>query len=394
MTEADPEHEQIARLQRQLYQAQKMEAVGQLAGGVAHDFNNLLTVIMSYSELVGRGLPPDSELQAFLDEIKKAAERASTLALQLLAFSRRESAEARVLDLNDLILDMDRLLRRLLGADVELVTLPASDLCFVKADAHQLEQVVVNLAINARDAMPDGGKVVIMTSNVDSCCGLCEMAEAHVMMTVRDDGVGMTEEVEVRVFERFFTTKEAGKGTGLGLATSQEIVTRAGGRITVESCPGQGTDFTVCLPRVEADKTSAPAGDASRSLPVGNETVLVVEDVGVVRTVVSRVLRDQGYTVLQAGNGDEAFNLVRQHPDTNIHLLLTDMVMPLMGGRELAKRLREANPGQRVFYISGYSEGNPVGSDLVNLDTPFMRKPFTTAELAVKVREVLDSPQM
>ena len=390
MTEAN--QEQMTRLRQQLEQVQKMETIGRLAVGIVHDFANLLAPIMSHTEIVGKALPPESELHIHLQGIQRAADHASRLAQQLLVFSGREAGEPTVLDLNRVVFDIDQMLQRLLGNNVELVTLPAQDLGRVRANAYQLEQVVINLVINARDAMSEGGTVTIRTSNV--ACDFGESPgdsrlDAYVTIAVRDDGVGMTDDVRSRVFEPFFTTKEAGKGTGLGLAICHEIVSQAGGHISVDTSPGKGSAFTVYLPRVDAETGSKPVDSSPESLPIGTETLLIVENVRAVREDMAKALRGQGYTVLEASNGHEALNAVR-HSDRKIDLLLTDLFMPLMGGRDLANRLRQENTGLRVFYLSGYSTGT-VGQEVDDACAPLIRKPFTAAALVVRVREVLDS---
>ena len=393
--ELDTLRQRLADLEGQLLQAQKMESFGRLAGGAAHDFSNMLTPIMSYAGLVARTLPPDSNLQSYLQEIQKAAERAGDLTRQLLAFSRRQIVEPKVLSLNDLILNMDKMLRRLIGEHIELVTLTARDLGLTKVDPGQIEQTLVNLVVNARDAMRDGGKLIIETANVslddDYVAQHPETAAGdHVMLSVRDSGIGMTEEVKARVFEPFFTTKEAGKGTGLGLSTCYGIVTQSGGHIAVDSEPGQGSTFEIYLPKAKEAPGLLSSPDAPGLLPKGDETVLLGEDVFEVREVASRVLRDQGYTVLEAANGHEALSVAQEHAGEEIHLLLTDVVMPLMGGRELAERLKHIHPETRVLYLSGYAEDDIIGQCMLEPGTAFMQKPSTTAALARTVRELLD----
>ena len=383
------------RLEQQLLQAQKMEAVGQLAVGVAHDFNNLLTAITSYAELAGGTLPAESNLNLYLHEIQKAAETASHLTRQLLAYSRSQTIEPKVINLNDLVLNMDRMLRPLIGADVELVTLPGPDLGLVEVDPAQIELVLMNLAVNARDAMPNGGKLIIETANItlgeDYATHLVEATPGpYVTLTVSDTGVGMTQEVKAHIFEPFFTTKEEDKGTGLGLPTCYGIVAQSRGHIVCYTEPGQGTTFRVYLPRSDEVAGSLPQPDAAGYLAGGSETVLLVEDEPVVRGVAADVLRARGYSVLDAANGHEALSLARKHASEQIDLLLTDVVMPLMGGRELAERLREIHPETRVLYTSGYTGDTLVRNGVMEPDPEFMQKPFTPTVLSSKVREVLD----
>jgi PAS domain S-box-containing protein len=382
------------RLEEQLLQAQKMEAVGRLAGGVAHDFNNLLTAILGYTQMGMTKVSPDNQLGSYLQEINKAAIRASHLTSQLLAFSRRQVIEPRVIDLNDLILDMDRMLRRLIGEDVELVTVPARSLGHVKLDPGQMEQVLMNLAVNARDAMPDGGRLLIETSDL-------EVKEAsalqhpgvdpgeYVMLTVTDTGVGMTEQVKERAFEPFFTTREMDKGTGLGLSTCYGIVAQNRGDILIDSGPGRGTTIKIYLPRVD-EEADSPVRPIPRPLPVGNETVLLVEDEPAVREMASEVLREQGYAVLAAANGDEALRVAEERRDREIDLLVTDVVMPLMGGKELAQRIGEIHPTTPVLYTSGYPDDTVAQHGVLEEGTEFLPKPFGPHELTTKVRELLD----
>ena len=383
------------RLERQLLQAQKIEAVGMLANGVAHDFNNLLTPIMSYAELAAWALPSASHVSPYLHEIRKAAERASHLTRQLLAFSRRQIIEPQVFDLNDLVLNLDKLLRRLIGEDIELVTLPSIHPGIVKVDPGQMEQVLVNLSVNARDAMPHGGKLSVATGEVtlddDYARRHPEATPGrYVMLVVGDTGIGITHEVKDHIFEPFFTTKDPGKGTGLGLSTCYGIVAQAGGHMTVDSEPGQGTTFKIYLPAVRENASAPPLRDAPAKLPFGTETVLVVEDEPSVRAVASRLLRRQGYSVLEAANGQEALSLAQAHADEEIHLLLADVVMPLMGGKELAQQLGETHPGARVLFTSGYTDDAIVNYGDLDSSTEFMQKPFTPTTLAHRVREVLE----
>lgn len=379
-------------LENQFRQAQKMEAVGQLTAGIAHDFNNMLTAITGNVELLLMGLPPDDERRAELLEIKEAAARAAALTHKLLAFSRRQLLQPRVLDLNAIVAGTDRLLRRLIGADIELVTVLDPQLGRVRADAGQFEQVLLNLVVNARDAMPEGGTLLIETANV-------ELTEddrrrhpfvrpgRYVEVRVRDTGVGIPLELLDRIFEPFFTTKEVGRGTGLGLATVYGIVKQSGGYVWVESEAGKGTTFRIDLPRVEAPVEPAPPPAGLPVLVPGRETVLVVEDEKTLRDLVCKVLRRAGYTVLGAPNGDEALRLCAQ-AEPRIDLLLTDLVMPLMGGRELAERIGAVCPGVPVLYMSGYTDDRIA--DLPASGAGFLQKPFAPQALLQKVREALD----
>jgi two-component system, cell cycle sensor histidine kinase and response regulator CckA len=380
-------------LEDQLRQSQKMEAVGRLAGGVAHDFNNLLTVIKGYTELMLEEFREHDPLRGELEEIRKAADRASALTRQLLAFSRQQVLAPKVLDLNHVVTNMDKLLRRLLGADVELTTKLDPTIGRIKADPGQLEQVIMNLAVNARDAMPVGGKLLIETGNVD----LDEsFAREHVgakpgsfvMVAVSDNGAGMSETVRQRIFEPFFTTKEAGKGTGLGLSTVYGIVKQSGGYIWVYSEMGKGTTFKVYLPRVDARVDASIPAQMLPQTAFGRETVLLVEDEDGVRALVRQVLHKHGYNVLEARHGGEALLHCERHKG-DIELLLTDVVLEQMGGPELAKRLLGIRPEMRVLYISGYTDDAVIHHG-VSTGTAFLQKPFTTDALAKKVREVLD----
>ena len=382
------------RLEEQLAQVQKLESIGRLAGGVAHDINNVLTVVLSYSDLVDAGLGPSHPLQAQLRQIRKAAERASNLTHRLLAFARKQIVEPRVINLGELSLNLDGMLRRLIGEDVELLTVTSPNLWSVKADPHQIEQVLVNLAVNARDAMPQGGTLRIETTNVVVDEAFARRHPTlktgeHVRMSVSDTGVGMDEHVMQHMFEPFFTTKEPGKGTGLGLATCYGIVQQLGGAIYPESELGKGTIFSVFLPRVDlpAEPTPRPRETAIQR---GTETVLLVEDEPLVRDIAKSALSDQGYQVLEAEHGEEALVVAREH-GAEIQLVLTDVVMPKMGGRELVEQLRKVRPAIRVLYMSGYTAASIDEQDVVEPGTSFLRKPFALAEMLGKVREVLDA---
>ncbi len=382
------------RLQQQLLQSQKMEAVGRLAGGIAHDFNNLLTVITSYNDLLLEDLGTDDPKRGDLEQVRKAADGAAALTRQLLAFSRQQVVEPRVVSLNAVVESLQMILRRVLGEDVELATTLGPELGAVKADLGQLEQVLMNLAVNARDAMPTGGKLTIETANVQHDPDYARAQSAapvsrFVMLAVTDTGVGMDEATKARIFEPFFTTKEPGKGTGLGLATVYGIVQQSGGFIWVYSEPGHGTSFKVYLPRM--DESAEPlAAPAAPRMARGTETVLLVEDNAAVRTVTKQMLERHGYTVLEAPNGEAALHLADQHHGP-IHLLLTDVVMPLMGGRQLADRLAHARPETKVLYASGYTDDSVVRHGVLEEGTAYLQKPFTPESLARKVGEVLDS---
>ena len=382
-------------LEQQFRQAQKMEAVGRLAGGVAHDFNNLLTVITGYAGLLLENVGPNDPMSRDLKDIKNAADRAASLTRQLLAFSRRQVLQPTVLNLNGVVADSEKILRRVIGEDIDLLTELDPALGRVKADAGQIEQVIMNLAVNSRDAMPEGGKLTIETTNVDLDEDYCRRHVAiepapYVMLSVSYDGCGMDEETRSRVFEPFFTTKERDKGTGLGLATVYGIVKQSGGFIWVYSEPGQGATFKVYLPRVEESAERVEPPRAPREAFVGSETILLVEDEEAVRTLTRRVLQKCGYTVLAARNGGEALLLCEQH-ERPIHLMLTDVVMPQMSGRELAERLAPLRPEMKVLYMSGYTDNSIVHHGVLDAGASFLQKPFARDGLARKVREVLDA---
>jgi two-component system, cell cycle sensor histidine kinase and response regulator CckA len=367
-------------LQNQLLQSQKMEAVGRLAGGVAHDFNNLLTAILGYAELGRRAQPGENRAARVFREISQVAERAATLTKQLLTFSRSQTGNAVLVDLNELVMDLDSMLRRLIGADIELVTLTAPGPLMIRVDPGQLEQVLTNLVVNARDAMVDGGKLSIETSDA----GL-----GNALLSVSDTGAGMTDEVRQHIFEPFYTTKGVGEGSGLGLSTSYGIVTQSGGAIDVISELGQGSSFRVVLPIAEGDpKLSNPSDRGTRT--GGNETILLVEDEPAIRSMISAALRELGYKVLEAPNGIDAISVAESRPNGDIHLLLTDLVMPMLGGKETASRVSQRLPGIKVLFTSGF-HGDVL--DDINDRRPegqFLTKPFTLEALASKVREALD----
>jgi PAS domain S-box-containing protein len=379
------------RLEKQLRQAQKMEAIGRLAGGVAHDFNNLLTIISGYGELVIGRLPSDDPVREMVHTIKNASDRAAGLTRQLLAFSRQQVVAPRLLDLNVQLAELEKMLRRTIGEDIELLTVPGEGLWPIKADPSQIDQVILNLAVNARDAMPRGGKLTLETRNVEGS-GDPEGAPSQpcVLLTVADTGHGMTEEVKAHIFEPFFTTKEIGKGTGLGLATVFGIVAQCNGHIEVESTVGAGTMFRICFPRAAAAEPVPSAGPRASPAPEGAETILVLEDDEAVRAITSLVLRQHGYTVLVADSGSEALRLAGQHVGP-IQLLATDVVLPDMGGREVAQNLRARFPELKVLYLSGYTDDSIVRHGVQESEVHFLQKPFRLHELATKVREVLDA---
>ncbi|MGH7466881.1 MAG: ATP-binding protein [Longimicrobiales bacterium] len=384
----------LRKSEEQLRQAQKMEAVGQLAGGIAHDFNNLLTAIRGHAELLLGEMASQHPLRSDLEEINRAAERASTLTRQLLAFSRRQILQPRVLDLDVVVAEMERLLRRLIGEDIELVTSSAAANAFVRADRGQLEQVLMNLAVNARDAMPAGGRLTITADTVtldESYVRLHPGARsgAYVRLSVCDTGTGMDAGTLLHVFEPFFTTKAVGKGTGLGLAMVYGIVKQSGGYIAVESETGMGTTFEIYLPRVceEPDVIREPTAQPEPS--DGAHTILLVEDEDAVRSLASRILRDRGYAVLEARDGAEALRIAETYKGS-IHILLTDVVMPRMGGRELVERLTPSRPGMRVVYMSGYTNDALVHYGVLSgTGTWFLEKPFTPKTLTAKLQAVL-----
>jgi two-component system, cell cycle sensor histidine kinase and response regulator CckA len=377
-------------LEDQFRQAQKMEAVGRLAGGVAHDFNNLLMVISGYAEVMLAGLGPDHTLQEKARAIQQASDRATTLTRQLLAFSRKQLLELKVVDVNSIVADMERLLRPLIGENVELIAKLAPEAGFTRADVGQLEQVLMNLVVNAKDAMPAGGKLTIATQNlaVDESHRRAQTfirPGRYVMLSVSDTGMGMDKETQSRIFEPFFTTKEKGKGTGLGLSTVYGIVKQSGGYVMVQSEEGQGTTFHIYLPRVEgaAEKHAVPVASAAAG---GTETILLVEDEESVRQLVRETLASKGYHVIEAENGEAG--LAAANRGQKIDLVITDVIMPGMGGRELVQELAKTRPQTKVLYLSGYTEDAIVNEGMGG-GTAFLQKPFTLQNLSRKVREVL-----
>lgn len=389
------ERAERGRLEAQFIEAQKMEVIGQLAGGVAHDFNNILAVIMGYGDLINLHLEADSPLRPYTLEIQHASKRAAALTQQLLVFSRKQKVQPVVLDLSEVVKNLDKMLRRLIDENIELNIVPGVETGRVKADRGYVEQVVMNLAVNARDAMPNGGKLAITTSNVTldeshvrahpgACLG------HHVMLCVSDTGTGMTDMVKGRIFEAFFTTKPPGQGTGLGLATCRTIVEQSGGHIDVQTAVGRGTTFRIYFPRVEQplDKGAAPVEEGP--LPRGKETLLVVEDEPAVRHLARNFLAAQGYTVLSAANGQEALHEARDHQGPPISLVITDVVMPLMGGKVMAEWLLATYPGIKILYTSGYTDDAISRHGVLEPGVDFLPKPYTPAVLVRKVRELLD----
>jgi nitrogen-specific signal transduction histidine kinase/ActR/RegA family two-component response regulator len=389
------------RLEERLRQAQKMEAIGRLAGGIAHDFNNLLTGILGYSQMrlhsLAGGEPINaSQLCEDFQEIHRLGERAADLTRQLLAFSRKQILAFRVVDLNAVVADMEKMLRRLIGEDIDLITHLDPALHRVKVDSGQMEQVILNLAVNARDAMPGGGKLTIRTSNLERD-GLqaCEDSQSHagtfVQLAVSDTGCGMDEQTQEHLFEPFFTTKPVAAGTGLGLATVYGIVQQTGGSIEVSSTPGRGTTFEILLPRTRESESRLDPSPVPAESPRGKETVLVIEDEPSVRGLVRRILQRSGYTVLEAAGGSQALLIGEQYPGP-IDLLIADIVMPKMSGCEVAKRLVLLRPHLKVLFLSGYTDDTVVRHGVRERSVPFLPKPFSPAALVNKVREVLDQP--
>ncbi|MEI6083982.1 MAG: ATP-binding protein [Verrucomicrobiota bacterium] len=383
------------RLEQQFLQAQRVEAIGQLAGGVAHDFNNILTVITGYSELLLMRQELAEPIRRSIQEIAKAGFRGGSLTRQLLAFSRKQVLKPQVLDLNLVVTDIESILRRLIGEDIELITYPQPDLGHIKADPAQLEQVLLNLAVNARDAMPTGGSLVIGTADMDldsnAARRLGDLAPGrYVVLSVTDSGCGMPPEVIRHIFEAFFTTKSVGKGTGLGLATCFGIVKQSGGHIVVESTVGHGTKFRIYLPRVTEAATPVTAHPVPDNAQLsGTETILLVEDEMTVRSLAAETLRQFGYTVLEAGNGEEALLLAQETQGKRINLLLTDVVMPQVSGRELAEVIQKTYPSIRVLFTSGYTNDNILIQEILRDSVGFLEKPYTGTLLVQKVREIL-----
>jgi signal transduction histidine kinase/DNA-binding response OmpR family regulator len=385
----------LLQSQTRLQSVQKMEAIGRLAGGIAHDFNNLVQAIGGYTEILLRRLPDYDPLRRNAEEIKKAGDRAAALTRQLLAFSRQQVLQPKVLDLNMVVANIDQLLRRLIGEDIAFKTVLASDLGPVRADAAQIEQVLMNLAVNARDAMPDGGTLTIRTQNVDLSSSdqrepFTVIAGPYVLLSVADTGIGMTPEIRARAFEPFFTTKEPGRGTGLGLSTVYGVVKQSGGYIWLDSQQGQGTALRIYLPRVKERALSEVRRAPQVSVPRGTETVLLVEDEEGVRDLIREWLAGHGYHVLAATNGLEALD-VAARADGRIDLLVADVVMPQMGGPALAQRLLALRPDLKVIYVSGYADDALGDRQVLEAGAAFIQKPFPLDTLVRKVREILDA---
>jgi two-component system, cell cycle sensor histidine kinase and response regulator CckA len=385
------------RLQEQLFQAQKMEAIGALAGGVAHDFNNLLTAILGYSDMILEKAAPNSALHRYSTQIKQAGERAASLTRQLLAFSRLQVMAPKVLDLNAVISEMSRMLRRVIGEDIKLNVVAASGLGRVKVDPSQIEQVIINLAVNARDAMPQGGELTIRTANESIGESIAEdkirlRPGAYVLLEVSDTGCGMDSETRARVFEPFFTTKEKGRGTGLGLSTVYGVVKQSGGYIWLSSELGKGASFKIYLPSVNEAISAAKTLEAPACDPGGAETILLVEDENAVRALLRRVLRSKGYRILEAERGEDALAICQTYQE-RIDLILTDIVMPKMSGQDLAHHASRLHPEAKLLYMTGYA-GTKIGSaELLEMGAQFIQKPFSADTLTQKIRAVLDAPK-
>jgi signal transduction histidine kinase len=383
-------------LEAQFIEAQKLEVIGQLTRGVAHDFNNILAVIMGYSDLMMQDLGPEDRLRKHVGEIRDASERAARLTGQLLVFSRKQTVRPVMLDLNDVVKGLDKILHRFIDENIEMTIVPGKQLGRVKADSGYVGQLLMNLVLNARDAMPNGGKVIIATDNVT-------LDESHarthkgaipgdyVVLSVSDTGTGMTDEVKARLFEAFFTTKPMGKGTGLGLATCQTIVQQSGGHIGVHSEVGTGTTFKVYFPRAEQPLDAAARPVRTEPLPRGTETLLVVEDEPSVRHLALGVLEGQGYKVLSASNGQDALHVARAHQGSPIRLVVTDVIMPLMGGKVMAEWLKTTYPGLKILFTSGYTDDAIAQYGVLEPGVAFLPKPHTPAALSRKVRELLDA---
>jgi len=391
------ERREKKRLEAQFIEAQKMEVIGQFAGGVAHDFNNVLAVIMGYSELMTDELPANHALQKYIEEIREAAKRATGLTQQLLIFSRKQAVQAVPLNLNEVIEGMEKMMQQLVDDNIEITLICGRDVGQIKADSGYIWQVLLNMVVNARDAMPNGGKLSIESSaltltNNDLRSHLGAEPGPYVVLRISDTGVGMTEAVKAHLFEAFFTTKPAGKGTGLGLVTCQNIVRQSGGHIDVSSELDKGTTFRVYFPQIGPHVPLAK-GPISKSGPMrrGSETLLVVEDEPSVRHLAEGVLRSHGYSVLTAPNGQDALRVARQHQGPPIALVITDVIMPRMGGKVMAEWLKTSYPDLKVLFTSGYTEEAIERHDALDRDVEFLPKPYTPASLAGKVRDLLDA---
>lgn len=387
------------RLEAQFIEAQKMEVIGQLAGGVAHDFNNILAVIMGYSELITADLEaeinPDNPLRKYAEEIRHAAERAAGLTRQLLVFSRKQTVQSVVIDLNDVVADLDQMLRRLIDENIQMTMVPGKQIGRINADPGYIGQVLMNLVVNARDAMPNGGKLTIATDNArlnaDPAGAHAQaMPSDHVMLSVSDTGTGMTDDVKAHLFEAFFTTKLPGKGTGLGLATCQTIVQQCGGHIDVFSELGNGTTFKIYFPLVDEPVDQDTKFIKAGPLPRGTETLLVVEDDPSVRHLACEILVGQGYEVLSASNGQDGLHVAREHIGSPIRLVVTDVIMPLMSGKVMAEWLKTTYPDLKILFTSGYTDDAIAHHGMLDQGVEFLAKPYTPTMLASKVRELLD----
>lgn len=384
------------RLRAQFIEAQKMEVIGQLAAGVAHDFNNILAIIMGYSELILSTMSPDNQLCKYIEEIRHASERAVGLTRQLLLFSRKEVVRPVVVDLTASVLDMDKMIRRLIGENIEVSIQPGEAAGCVRADPGHIVQLLMNLVVNARDAMPNGGTLTVTTGGVTWGAGGSGLPAGtepgdYVFVAVRDTGTGMTEEIKARLFEPFFTTKAAGKGTGLGLAICQAIVQQSGGLITVDSAPDRGSEFRAYFPKVGGPVEAKPAGIPGGGQVRGTETLLVVEDDGSVRDLACTALEAKGFRVFSAPNGQEALRWARENPRLPVRLVIADVIMPLMGGKAMSEELKAVYPGLKIIFTSGHADEAIVHYGVLDEGIVFLPKPYTPATLTGKVRELLDS---
>jgi two-component system, cell cycle sensor histidine kinase and response regulator CckA len=383
------------RLESHFIEAQKMDVIGQLVSGVAHDFNNILAVIIGYSDLITSDLDKQSPMRTYIEEIRHASERAAGLTRQLLIFGRKQSVVPVVLDLNDVVNDLENMLRRLIDANIEMKIVPGKKIGHVKADAGYVGQVLMNLVVNARDAMPQGGKLTIATNNVRLDANSTPSKSSvtpgnYVMLSVSDTGTGITDEVKALLFEAFFTTKPVGKGTGLGLATCQTIVQQSGGHIDVYSEVGKGTTFKIYFPRVAEPLDVSARPMRAGPLPRGTETLLVVEDEPAVRHLARSVLDNLGYEVLSAANGQDALHMAREHKGSPIRLVITDVIMPLMGGKVMADWLKVTYPDLKILFTSGYTDDAISQHGVLEKGVEFLPKPYTPASLARRVRQILD----
>jgi two-component system, cell cycle sensor histidine kinase and response regulator CckA len=392
ITDRKRAEEERNNLQEQLAQVSKMEAIGRLAGGIAHDFNNLLTTILGYSEMIQSRLDDGDPIRSEIEEIHKAGERAASLTQQLLAFSRKQVIKPKAIDLNATVKEARKMLERLIGENVQIVFDLAPNLGHIKADPHQIDQVLLNLAINGRDAMPRGGTLTIATANIELNSEdhphLEISSGSYVALSVADTGIGMNEEIKARMFEPFFSTKERGKGTGLGLPMVYGIAKQNGGAICVNSEPGLGAVFRIYLPRSE-DRPETPSSPHRIASPAGSETILLVEDNDMVRRLARRILKRLGYRVLEACNADDAIQIAAKY-QAAIHMLLSDVIMPGITGVELYDRLRKTHPAMEVLFMSGYAESLIMRQDVLSTGAGFIQKPFNTEDLAFRVRQVLD----